>query len=262
MHFMSLKKTIASLIVAVTVTACVEAPSEALSATDPPNNPLAASFDILADEQLSANDVERAEEFRWAALAVRAGVTPSVLNVTNGSTSETYDAFVHAAAWATLTQALRPPQHRSLIAWRRVGDVHKVILIGSLTDSAIVLNPHSLRPSASADPAAPFAGAKAAYFERGPANTSWVGVGGFVQIAEHPQPAACPTTNNGTRPEGVNCQTTRYGVRFNVQFAQTRGRDSRDVAPQAPTRRILADKQTVAGAKLVFTCAMPLSTGC
>lgn len=262
MHFMTLKKRIAALVVAIAVTACVDAPSEPLTASESPNNPLAASFDVFADEQLRANDLERSEEFRWAALAVRAGVRPSALNVASGGTAEVYDAFVHAAAWVTLTQALRPPQHRSLIAWRRVGEVHKVILIGTVTDSAIVLNPHSLRPSLGANPAAPFAGAKAAYFERGPANTSWVGVAGFVRVAERPQPAPCPTTNDATRPDGVICQTTRYDVAFSVQFAQTRGRDSRDVAPQGPTRRMIAPAQKVAGAKLIFACAMPLSTGC
>jgi hypothetical protein len=150
-----------------------------------------------------------------------------------------------------------------LIAWRRSGDVLKVILIGTVTDSAIVLHPHSLRPSLGTEATAPFAGAKAAYFERGSASNtqaSWVGVGGFAKIAEHPQPASCPT--NASRPPGVNCQTTRYGVTFNVQFAQTRGRDSREVAPQAPTRRIIASLQMVPGAKLVFNCAVPLSTGC
>lgn len=265
MHFMTLKNMIRSFVVAVMVTACVDAPSEALTATDPPNNPLAASFDILADEQALANDVERSEEFRWAALAIRAGITPSVLNVTNGSTHEVYDAFVHAATWATLSQALRPPQHRSLIAWRRTGDVMRVILIGTVTDSATVLHPYSLRPSGGSEPAAPFAGAKAAYFERGStsaSNTSWVGVGGFVKVAEHPQPAACPTNSNSVKPEGVNCQITRFGAAFNVQFAQTRARDSREVAPQAPTRRMIAGLQTVAGAKLVFSCPVPLSTGC
>lgn len=264
MHVMTLKNTIVTFVLAMAAAACVDAPSEALTATDPRNNPLAASFDILADEQALANDVERSEEFRWAALAIRAGVTPSVLNVTNGSTLEVYDAFVHAATWATLSQAMRPPQHRSLIAWRRSGDVLQVILIGMVMDSAIVLHPYSLRPS-TMEPTAPIAGAKAAYFERGPAvasNTSWVGVGGFAKVAEHPQPAACPTNSNTPRPEGVNCQTTRFGAAFNVQFAQTRGRDSRDVAPLAPVRRIIASVQTVAGVKLVFSCPVPLSTGC
>ena len=54
---------------------CVDSPSAPESAAD--DNQLAASFDGLAQEQLTDGDVERSEDFRWAALAVRAGVTPT-----------------------------------------------------------------------------------------------------------------------------------------------------------------------------------------
>ena len=137
------------------VAACVDAPSEPLAASSPLNNPLAASFDVLADE-MATNDVERSEEFRWAALSLRSGVTPSVLQVTNEGRSELYDAFVHSVTWVSLTQALRPPLHRSLVAWRRSGDVLQVLLVGLVSDSAPVLHPYSLRAT-SASPVAPAA---------------------------------------------------------------------------------------------------------
>jgi hypothetical protein len=255
------KRTIMALLLSGVVAACVDAPSAPLAAAD--QNPLATSLEMLAEEQMKANDVERGEEFRWAALALRAGVTPSVLEVTNDGNREVYDGFVHAVTWASLTQSLRPPLHRSLVAWRRSGDVLQVLQVGMFTDSAPVLHPYSLRPASPGTQAeSPVAGATAAYFERGPVNSSWLGIGGLAKIAEHPQPALCPSPNDPSRPQGVTCQLTRFGVGLNVLFARTRSRDSREIEATAPTRRLIAPDQTVAGAKLVFTCAMPLSTGC
>ena len=155
-----------ALALAVLLTACVDAPSEPLAASF--NNPLATSFEMLAHDQMAANDVERSEEFRWAALALRAGVNPSVLEVTNNGRAELYDAFVHSVTWVSVTQALRPPTHRSLIAWRRNGDVLQVLLIGMFTDSAPVLNPFSMRsPAPGTIAQSPVAGASAAYFDAG-----------------------------------------------------------------------------------------------
>jgi hypothetical protein len=261
MHLLNLKNTVGAVALAALLAACVDAPGEAL-APAAANNPLAASFDLLADEQLQANDVERSEDFRWAALSLRAGVTPAVLEVTNNGTREVYDAFVHAVTWATLTQALRPPLHRSLVAWRRSGDVLQVLLVGMVADSAPVLNPLSLRQTTAGELTSPIAGAKAAYFERGPVNSTWMGVTGTAKVAEHPQPTACPAPNDGAKPEGVNCQLTRFGVALNVEFARTRSRDSREVDAQAPRRSVIARPQVVGGVKLVFSCAMPGSAGC
>ena len=89
-----INRVTAALALAVSFTACVDAPSEPLAATN--SNPLATSFEMLAHDQMAANDVERSEEFRWAALALRAGVNPSVLEVTNNGRAELYDAFVHS----------------------------------------------------------------------------------------------------------------------------------------------------------------------
>lgn len=258
MHSITVKGTIKAFMLAAVATACVDAPSAPLAATD--LNPLAVSFEMLAEEQLVANDVERSEEFRWAALALRAGVTPSAFQVTNNGTSEVYDGFVHAVAWMSLAQSLRPPLHRSLVAWRRNGDLLQVLLVAMFTDSAPVLHPYSLRPASTME--SPVAGATAAYFERGPASTSWVGIGGMAKVAEHPKPALCPSPNDPSRPQGVTCQLTRFGVGLNVLFARTQSRDSRLVDAVAPTRRLIAPDQTVAGVKLVFNCELPLSTGC
>ncbi|HEX6316056.1 MAG TPA: hypothetical protein VFZ73_14395 [Gemmatimonadaceae bacterium] len=258
---MTVKHTFVLLALVGLATACVDSPSAPLAA-EAPNNPLATSFDLLADEQAAANDIERSEEFRWAALALRAGVTPRALEVTNNGQAEVYDAFVHSVTWAALAQALRPPLHRSLIAWRRSGDRMQVILIGLALDSAPVVHPLSLRPNAVEEVTAPYAGAKAAYFERGPANTTWMGIGGTAKVADAPDLNACPTANDASKPSGINCQLTRFSVALNVQFAKTLSRDSRDLDPLSVARRIIAPDQALPGVKLVFTCAMPSSTGC
>jgi hypothetical protein len=260
------KKLLTALALAATVAACVDAPSEPLAASAPPNNPLAASFDVLADEQMAANDVERSEEFRWAALSLRAGVPPSILEVTNNGTREVYDAFVHAVTWASLSQALRPPLHRSLVAWRRSGDVLQVLLVGLVTDSAPVLHPYSLRTGAGSVPAtSPVAGATAAYFERGSVNatgSTWIGINGWAKVAEALLQPSCSSPNDAATPDGVGCQLTGFSVNLNILFARTRTRDSRDVDANAPSRRLIALSQTISGAKLTFSCATPLSTGC
>jgi len=260
----NLKESILALSIAVFATACVDAPTESLATDAPANQLLSVSFDMMADEQLMANDVERSEDFRWAALALRVGLTPSVIQVTNDGRAEVFDAFVHAATWTSLTQALRPPLHRSLVAWRRSGDVLQVVLVGLVADSAPVLNPLSLRPSVpGATSVSPVAGAKAAYFERGPVNSTWIGVGGTAKVAEQPQPTSCPVPNDAsTQPKGVTCQQTKFGIALNVLFGRTPTRDSREVLASAPTRRIIVSPQAVAGVKLVFSCASPLSSGC
>lgn len=238
--------------------ACVGSPGEPLAAVD--QTPLATSFESLADE-MAVVDVERSEEFRWAALAVRAGVRPTAFEVTNNGVPEVYDAFVHAASWISTAQAVRPPTHRSLVAWRRGTDRLQVLLVGLASDSAPVLHPWSMRPGAGSAPASPILGAKAAYFERGTGiATSWIGIGGAAKIVEKPAGNSCGSGDH--RPTGVACQLTRFGVQLNILFARTPGRDSRDVAENAPTRRIVAADQNVAGVKLVFSCPVPASTGC
>ena len=263
MESTGLKKTLTGLMLAAMVAACVDAPSAPLAATAPPNNPLAATFDVLAEE-MAVNDVERSEEFRWAALSLRSGVTPSLLQVTNEGRSELYDAFVHAVTWTSLTQAVRPPLHRSLVAWRRTGDVLQVLLVGLVSDSAPVIHPYSLRSASTS----PIAGATAAYFERGSsasstAGSTWIGIGGSAKVAEFPPAELCLSPNDAPKPDGVSCQLTHFGVSLNVLFARTQSRDSRVLDVAGPSRRLIAPStQTVSGVRLVFSCATPGSNGC
>ena len=262
MNLLRMKKNVVGAIaLAVLLSACVDAPAEPMAATE--QNPLATSFEMLSQEQMFANDVERSEDFRWAALALRAGITPSVIQVTNHGRSEVYDGFVHAVTWTSLNQALRPPLYRTLIAWRRSGDVLQVILVGLASDSAPVIHPYSMRASAPGVlSTSPVRGATAAYFERGATNSTWLGIAGVAKVAEHPQNSACPAPNDVARPAGVTCQFTRFGIELKAQFAATRSRDSREVDAFSQKRDIVIASQTTAGVKLSFSCISPLSTGC
>jgi hypothetical protein len=156
---------------------------------------LAESFDMLSQEQMFRERHRAREEFRWAALSLREGVTPNVIEITNDGKPEVYDGFVHAVTWVSATQALRPPLHRSLIAWRRANDILQVVLVGMAVDSAPVMNPYSMRyPSPACPLTSPVRGATAAYFERGARNTSWLGIGGMAKIAEQPGAVQLPST--------------------------------------------------------------------
>ena len=241
--------------------ACVGSPSEPLAAGD--RSPLASSFEALSQE-MAVHDVERSEELRWAALAVRSGVAPSPLEVTNNGVPEVYDAFVHAVRWVSTSESLRPGAHRNLVAWRRSGPVLQVLLVSQAADSAPVLHPYSMRPSSPGGSlASPIAGAKAAYLERSAqGGFTWLGFGGTAKVAEESTQGACGDANATDRPTGVACQLARFGVTLSIEFARAPTRDSRDVTTDAPTRWIHAPEQTVGGAKLVFSCETPTADGC
>jgi hypothetical protein len=195
---------------------------------------------------------------------VRSGVRPSILEITNNGVPEVYDAFVHAVRWISMTESLRPAAHRNLVAWRRTGPVLQVLLVGLPVDSAPVVHPYSMRPSAPGGALdSPLDGAKAAYFERtSQGGTTWLGIGGAAKIAEQTVLSACSDANAGDRPDGVACQMARFGVTLSVELAQAPTRDSRDVPPDASTRWLHAPDQTVAGVKLLFSCAEPAVDGC
>lgn len=241
--------------------ACVDSPTEAASPAA--DNQVATSFEVLAQEQFAAGDVERGEEFRWAGLALRAGVVPSRLDLTNDGAGEVYNAFVHAARWTETTLAMRPPLHRAMFAWRKNGDRLQVIIVSMRSDSAPVLHPFSMRPNApGGSPSGPMAGAKAAYFERGPGGSAWIGVGGTAKILETQSGGACQAPNATDRPPGVSCELARFAVALTADFGVTTAFASRDLAQGVPLRTISIAPQPVAGVKLTFSCATPGTHGC
>ena len=170
-------RLVVAILACAVLAACVDSPSAPSAAVN--DNQLATSFDGLAQEQSAAGDVDRSEEFFWAALALRAGATPTRFDVNNNGTRETYDAFVQSVHWITPTLALRPTGHRTVVAWRKVNDVMQVIILSSQSDAAPIIHPYSMRPSTPGAPiAVAVAGASGAYFERGARKAAWVGTSG------------------------------------------------------------------------------------
>jgi len=254
-----------ALLVCASLAACVDSPTAAVAPADTENQ-LASSFDGLSQEQARAGDVDRSEEFNWAALAVRQGVTPTRFEVSNDGQRESYDAFVHSVQWALSTLALRPMGHRSLIAWRKNDDVMQVIIISSQTDGAPILHPYSMRPAQPGGIlASAIAGASAAYFERGSRQSAWLGVSGQVKMSEAAVASLgkCTTPNDRPSPAGIACQLATFSVAFDATLAKTSEEKSRVVPTNAVVKKLTAPEQKGAGVKLTFSCVLPLSDrGC
>lgn len=262
---LKLGRRIAGLMVALLpLAACVDSPmASEVGAPLVENNQLAVNFEQIADEQAAAGDLERAEEFRWAALALRYGLIPTQFEVENGGQTEMYHAFVHAARWAALTQATRPLSHRSFFAWRVADGRMQVIMIGMRSDSADVQHPYSLRISPGDLASSPLLAAHAIYMERGPQGSVWIGTDGWAKVGLISTGGGCPVPTGTVRPHGVACETAVYAVKFDVDFARTRAFTSRLFDTVPPRRRIAAREQPVDGVHLMFTCAAPRSTtGC
>ncbi|MFN8570587.1 MAG: hypothetical protein U0132_00945 [Gemmatimonadaceae bacterium] len=247
------------LLAALGLTACVDAPSSPSAAAD--DNVLAASLDALSREAAQAGDTERSQEFTWAAIAVRGGVTPSKLQIKSAGVLQTYEAMVNAVAWMSPFPPQRVPSHRTLLAWRRAGTSLQTLMISSTADVVPVLNPLSDSPSASL--AAPFAGAHVLYAIRGDIGAgTWVGVSGTVKLAENTATTTCvPVTGNKQSPNGVGCQQVTYTVGFEVATQPTVANSTLPATDRA-VLHLGANDQPVNGAKLVLSCTTPNANGC
>lgn len=261
----------------IAATACVDAPTGDASAATA-DDPLAQAFDELARQATASGDAARAEGFTYAAIAARNGVTPSRLDVINGSTSEIYEAFVNSVDWqvaGSAVTALRVPAHRVLTAWRRTTDgVTRVLTFSTPSDSSAVVNPAGF--SVTTPVSANFAGAAALYQETTTVGTLgssavnapvvdefWIGTAGWVKLRELSVGAACPRQASSREITGVACRNARFQVRMDVTM-QRLNRRPFDVMGTSPARRFrwTAD-QALAGYKLTFACqALSASKGC
>jgi hypothetical protein len=239
--------------------ACVDAPSAPSSEAD--ENILASSFDALSRDALQKGDVERSQEFVWAALAIRGGTVPSKLQITTNGAVESYDAMVHAVTWTLSSNAQRAGTNRTLLAWRREGTNLKTWMIGSSTDQAQVLHPASAGPGTTLL-SAPFAGAHVLYSVRGAQSGTWVGVGGGVRMVAGIAGEACTPPAGDKAPNGVTCTQIKYGVAFDLTI-QPASADTRLPDNASSTVRATAAEQQVNGARLTLSCANPKSgSGC
>lgn len=264
-------------LVLLAIGACVDAPTGSAdsAATD---DPLALAFEELARQATASGDAARAESFTYAAIAARNGVTPSRLDVINGTTSEIYDAFVNSVEWqvaGVAVSTLRVPAHRVLTAWRRTADgVTRVLTLSTPIDSSAVISPAGF--SVTTPVRAAFAGAGALYQETttvgtlgaSPVNAPivdefWIGTSGWVKLRELSTGTACPRQAAARSITGVACRSARFQVRMDVTM-QRLARRPYEVMGTSPARRFrwTAD-QALAGYKLTFACqSLTAAKGC
>ncbi|MGQ0764306.1 MAG: hypothetical protein ACT4OZ_01400 [Gemmatimonadota bacterium] len=255
----------------VLLAACVDSPASMLAPDRDfaANQPLADTFDELARQAAEDGDKPRSDEFTWAALAVRYGVTPSRLEVRDGNTTVAFDAIVTTAEWQ-VADNIKPPALRSIVAWRRGEDgLVRLLSVNLASDSAALRNPISLGPNAATSV---FAVASATYRETAigrPAvptrpEVVWVGVSGTARIRLLASTGSCTASTTLVLPKGVTCVRGRFVVNFSITFQQVNVRPSFQVNAGTAQRTLAAVRdQEVNGYRLTFACLRVSSlSGC
>lgn len=109
---------------------CADGPAEPTSH----DADLAASFDLMAAEARSSGDMDAASAFEGGALAIRAGLVPSEIDVTIDGDLVTHKAVVHAVARSGPggQQILM----RSLLAWSGQNPRETMLKVMLLADEA------------------------------------------------------------------------------------------------------------------------------
>jgi hypothetical protein len=151
---------------------------------------------------------------------------------------------------------------RTLIGWRKPGNVLQVIMVSAPDNVSNVLHPQSMGPINIST--APFRGAHAAYYERvdgSNATSQWIGVSGNVKLTDANIGAqACETSL--PLSSGVDCARARFLVSFDVRMASLPPR-STTPSPNAD-RALRASETPINGLKLAVRCVQPSLTnrGC
>ncbi len=255
--------TVAAL--ALGAAACVGGADVSLAApeaADPTDDPLALTFDALSQQAEASGDRSHSEGFAHAAISVRRGVEPSRLDVSTSEGVEAFDAFVTALDWESfVSQDLRAPSHRMVIAWRRGNNgLTRIITLMTPVDSALIYDPSSV--SLASSYASFFAGASAQYQEIYiPTNTAqvatqesfWAGIRGFVKIRELSSSGSCVERNSNVI-RNISCQKARYAVKFDVVLKRLKSRPV-NVDDTSPERKLSAAEQSINGLKLKLSCA-------
>lgn len=240
-------KTLARLTMAIAVlaglVACADAPSAPVAATQ--SAALAASFDALAQEAAMSGAMDRSDDWRWVAFALRHGIQPSRIEIWTYGKMEDYDAFVRAVEAPMINTApWREPGH-TMLAWQKHGEAvadHALRLWSPGDNGRIVphVGIHSELPI----------GAHADYFEKGSADSPWAGFKGIAQVQEHWAGARCSMEPNPELalklPEGWICQKANFNVRFESTFEPR----LYEGVPESRTMNMWMAEQKVVGVKL------------
>ena len=212
--------------------ACGEASTEPTAAIAPEDVALAAELEIVAQNARAAGDGEREAAFAYAADAIRLGVRPSTLVVSNEGVEQRFAAYVIAVDQRGLTEADRVGR-RTLTAWRRTELGMQLIYIGS--------------PAAKAQVTSAPDDAAAWYFDPR-SDTRWHGVSGSVTMAELEGGGSCGIVSRTSRVSTTKCTKAVFQVGFDVRFEQN-GTD-RSGARSPNVKGLSAADQRVNGAKL------------
>jgi hypothetical protein len=221
----------APLLVA-TLVACSDASTEPTANIAAPDVALASELETVAQNARAAGDSNREAAFADAADAVRLGIRPSTLVVSNDGAEQRFDAYVIATDQRGLTEADRVGR-RTLTAWRRTEVGTQLIYIGS--------------PAAGAEVGTSGSGAAAWYFDPR-SDTRWAGVSGSVTMAELESGGACGVVLRASRTSKSACIKAVFEVGFDVRFEQD-GTD-RSGARSSSVKGLSAADQRVNGAKL------------
>jgi hypothetical protein len=208
--------------------ACGDASTEPVVSFDVPDVALAAELENVSQDARSAGDHDREAAFAYAADAVRLGIQPSTLIVSNDGQEQRFHAFVHAVDQVRRTDADRVGR-RTLTGWRRTELGTQLIYIGS--------------PAAKAQVTPGMTDAAAWYFDPR-SDTRWAGVSGAVTIAELESGGSCGPVSRTSRPSTTKCTKAIFEVAFDIRFEQ----GGTDRSPNM--KGISADNQRVNGAKL------------
>lgn len=219
-------------VLVASLVACGDASTEPTAMIEAQDVSLAAELETVAQDARAAGNSEREAAFSYAAEAVRLGIQPSTLIVSNNGEEQRFDAFVNAVDQRGRTEADRVGR-RTVTAWRRTDGGTHVIYLGSPAANAQV--------SSSGNDAA-------AWYSNPRTKTRWVGVSGSVTIAELESGGSCGIVARASRTSTSGCTNAVFEVGFDVRFEMD-GTD-RSGARSSSMIGISANNQRVNGAKI------------
>ncbi len=261
---MNKPKLVVALMLMAGLSACVDGITASSEALDPglaSSDPLAVSFDSLAEGSRAVGDIARADGFTYAALAVRGGLTPAPLDLSVGNRNERFDALVTSHSWdQSVAAAVRPPSHRSLVAWHRGSDnILRVLSLASPSDSAAVIPVGTYQLSGPLSDV--YRGVSALYYE---INLSDPGssrekhelaTSGWAKVQEVARGGSCNVkTNAKVATDGVTCVAARFVVQLNLSLRSLDQRPAALSNSAIERTAVTVREQSLNGYALKFSC--------
>ncbi len=181
---------------------CAEGPTEPTSH----DTDLAASFDLMAADARSSGDVDAASAFEGGAVAIRAGLVPSEIDVTIDGAVVKHKAVVHAVARSG--PAGPRVLMRSLLAWSGSNPRETILKVMLLADEAEFGHPSQMVPQ----------GRARGWFGDLVAQARFLATDGSagIQVASIGAPCGPAAPD---RPE-IRCRRARFDVQVDGEFSK------------------------------------------